>query len=181
MLCNLQKGKHRADAKTSESESDIIKLTKSNDLNYAISKQTSEKAKIEKLQSSLNFLSEKPSNKHTIFVDSVDEAKDFKPEVYFDTVPELAERAFNRPRIETLRTTEVIGPKGKKELTKVRQLRENSYRELSERIDREGKISKVVAHLQLQKNLLGKGKRKKVQSEEGDAPAQYVWKKQRKS
>jgi len=68
--------------------------------------------KIEKLRQSLHCL-EAPAtertNKHTVFVDSMEEAVQFDPVKYFDTVPELVDRSFNRPRIETLQNEEVQG------------------------------------------------------------------------
>jgi hypothetical protein len=40
--------------------------------------------------------------KHTVFVDSVAEARAFKPEEYFDTPTELVGRSHNRPRLRQL-------------------------------------------------------------------------------
>ena len=41
-------------------------------------------------------------------------------------------------------------------------------------------MQQLRLHLQNQKNLLGKGRRRKVRDGEGDAPPVYKWKKQRK-
>ena len=66
---------------------------------------------IAKLESSLHFLRDGPSqNKHTIFVDDAEEVANFEPAAYFETAPELADRAYNRPRLSTLAKTTVAAP-----------------------------------------------------------------------
>lgn len=46
--------------------------------------------------------------KHTIFVDSQKEAKEFDPVEYFDTVPEALNRTFNRPKKQDLESQSLI-------------------------------------------------------------------------
>ncbi len=46
---------------------------------------------------------QKGKRKHTIFVESEEDAKTFDVANHFGTVPQWADRAFNRPRMETLR------------------------------------------------------------------------------
>ena len=134
---------------------DIQKMIETQDLNYATMKRTAEIKKIKKLESSLNFLSEENSMaKHTVFVDDEEEADNFNVVEYFDTVPEMATRSFNRPRKETLQTVPVVGPKDVESLIKIRKQRDRAYTELNSRIEREKKIERVVKHLTTRKNLL---------------------------
>jgi U3 small nucleolar RNA-associated protein 11 len=60
--------------------------------------------KVERLKGELHFLVDQPRNTHTVFVDEEAEATAFNPAQHFDTAPELAARAYNRPRKETLET-----------------------------------------------------------------------------
>lgn len=46
-------------------------------------------------------------NTHIVFVDSEQEAKEFDPVKHLDTAPELVNRKFNRPRLETLKKTPI--------------------------------------------------------------------------
>jgi len=43
-------------------------------------------------------------------------AREFDPSEYFDTVPELQDRAFNRPRRSTLKKAAVTGPMSAKQI-----------------------------------------------------------------
>lgn len=67
--------------------------------------------------------------------------------------------------------------KGRKKLEK---LRRGSYAELEQRQERIRKLSTLAAHMDVTRALLQKGKRTKVADAEGEAPAVYVWKPQRK-
>ncbi|KAM7452135.1 UTP11-like [Porites harrisoni] len=168
-----RKKKHTADA---------LKLMKTQDLNYINSKRSMEAKKIEKLQSSLHLLGEKddsqPTNQHIVFVDSKKEAQSFNAAAYFDTVPELVSRTYNRPKKETLKNHLIQVPDDHI-VQKLEKQRRRCYDELRERIEREKKIRKISEELELQKNLMGKGRRVKIQKDEKSAPI-YRWKKERK-
>ena len=165
---------------------DVLKIMKTQDSSYVQTKINEEASQIEKLQSNLAFLSEgNLGNKHTIFVDSREEIDNFSPTKYFDTVEELSGRAYNRPRKKTLADAKVRGTEEneilhRRQMKKIKKRRERVYRELNERIEREEKLQSVAQQLDLQKNLGGKGRRKKVKDGEGDAPPVYRWKRQRK-
>lgn len=130
------------------------------------------------------MLSSEPLNTHTVFVDSAAEAASFDPAEYFDTAPELVDRAFNRPRKRKLAELELSGAGGdgveRRVRKKVERAREGAYAELEERLDRADKLDKLRQHMDLQRALMQKGRRKKVQEASGDAPAVYKWKPERK-
>eukprot|EP00940_MAST-03C_sp_MAST-3C-sp2_P002507 g2507.t1 len=67
-----------------------------------------------------------------------------------------------------------------KAMKKIERRREKAYVELKERKKREKKLSALRSHLQLQKNLSGKGQRRKVKDAQGNRPAVYKWKQRRK-
>jgi U3 small nucleolar RNA-associated protein 11 len=66
--------------------------------------------KAARLKQSLHFIGLAPQNKHTVFVDSAEEAAKFKPAKYFDTPAELLGRAYNRPRRAQLQQQPSIDP-----------------------------------------------------------------------
>lgn len=132
--------------------------------------------KIERLQSTLHCLteSEAPVNKHTIFVDTKEEAESFSPTEYFNTVPELVDRAYNRPTKEQLqKETLVEGDNQRVVVSKKRQ-----YRELAERMKREEGLGKMIQDLEVKKQLMGKGKKRKIEKEDGTVV--YKWSRERK-
>ena len=132
-----------------------------------------------------------------MFVKSEEDAKKFKPEKYFDTVPELADRSYNRLKKSQLETADLSLPDSKKR-RKIEKSRDAAYQELVERLDRSGKLSAASRHLELQKALMvsgfaparllpriihilqGKGPRRKIKEADGDKPPVFKWKAVRK-
>ena len=92
---------------------DTIRLLKDQDLSYIRTQKQKDAHKVKKLQASLHLLDDSNHNdqddgvapkrrKHTIFVDSAQEAQDFDVAQHFDTLPETVGRTFNRPRLSEL-------------------------------------------------------------------------------
>ena len=147
---------------------DQLKMMKSQDLNYARMKRISEKKKVERLQCSLHLIAEqsdKPANSHTVFVDSKEEATCFNPETHF--------KLTNSSRSEQSEGTQ------DHEQASLEKARKRAYSELAKRIEREKHLTTVEQQIELQKHLMGKGRRMKVNTGEG-GPVVYKWKKQRK-
>jgi U3 small nucleolar RNA-associated protein 11 len=155
--------------------------------------ETKERRKVEKMRASLHFADGREKGKHTIFLDGEEELKRWKSCEYFDTMPEMSNRSFNRPRKEELKSSgaEIVGGTGvggvmvpdgvdRKTLRKVERKRKRAYRELAQREERVKKMDLLRLHLQSHKDRQGKGRRRKVRDADGDRPAQYKWKKQRK-
>ena len=58
--------------------------------------------------------------------------------------------------------------------------RERLYAEVEARKGRLHKMDAVLSHVALQRSLMQKGRRVKLKDAEGDAPARYIWKAERK-
>ena len=155
-------------------------LVKTQDLTYATISQSREKKKIEKMKANLHFRipAGMKKAKHTIFVDSVEDAKKFDGAKYFDTTAESLSNTRNRRRKSDLAKDATISIPSKI-LQKIERRQERAYAELKERTKREKNLSMLRSHLQLHKNLSGKGRRRKIKDAEGNKPAVYKWKMQR--
>lgn len=162
-----------------------IKLLKSQDLNYVNLKRVQEARKADKLKEGMAFMgaaksrSKKAPNQHTVFVDSAKEAANFDAEAYFDTPAELLNQPHLRPRKETLRTTP-IEPGTSRALKKSAKSQAKAYEELAQRLEREEKLTRVADGLQMERNLMGKGRRAKIRAASEKGPAVYKWRKERK-
>lgn len=98
-------GVHHEKGKESQLSTEQVALMQTQDLNYILSKRTSEKRKLDKLQSQLHLISagDKPCNTHTIFVDSEKEKANLNIAQYLETHPALLGRTHNRPRLSDLK------------------------------------------------------------------------------
>jgi U3 small nucleolar RNA-associated protein 11 len=121
----------------------------------------------------------KNKSNHIVFVDSETEARKFNPVKHLDTLPELVNRKFNRPRIETLRESAIIAPHTGRELKDIKKERERLYKELASRMKREEELSKAEQELATQKALRQKGRKKQVGKDEHGLPV-YKWKADRR-
>lgn len=205
----VKSGRHRktVEAQQKEREAEIgseaVRIMKDQDLSYVRMQKQRDSKKVEKLRASLHYLDAQEENKkrkHTIFVESKNDADEFTVAEYFGTVPELAGRAFNRPRLETLEkeaqvgaTTNVDGdelPLTEKELVqraknakrtakKVAKARVSAYKEMEARTKRVAAMERAEAHLVTEKNLAGKGRKRKIRAAEDGKPAVYKWRRKR--
>jgi U3 small nucleolar RNA-associated protein 11 len=158
---------------------DIVRVMKTQDMSYVNMKRAVDAKKSERLKKNLHFLMDRPLNNHTIYKDTEEEVEEFDAAEHFDTVPELAQRAYNRPRKETLKKERISAPTNTKTLQKAMKEGAKKYDELSQRVDRMGKLDSVLAHQQSTKNAMGKGQKKKIQNASGGKPAQYKFKQKR--
>ena len=179
-------------------ETDVKQLMRTQDAAYVQTKLNQETRKIEKLNKTLHFLNSgrSSSNKHTIFFDKDEDIEKFSASEYFDTVEELKNRTYNRPRKATLSKTTVRGGTVKsiiesnaeeedpvllkRQMKKLKKKRKRAYNELNARIEREEKLQATVNHLELRKQLHAGGRRRKVKEGDGNQPAVYRWKRERK-
>ena len=177
------KGKH-AKIQDNSLDSDVLKLLKTQDMGYIVHKKSVDSNKIQKLKSNLHMIGSnldinKGKANHTIFVDNEDEVESFDAAKHFNTDPDLVDRTFNRPKLHQLeeQAKNANNDLSSKKLKNIIQKNEKSYKELEERTKRTKKLDQAMQGLALQRNLMGKGtKRKIVLDEDGN-----VVKKKRKN
>ena len=160
-----------------------IKGLKTQDLAYLQMKKTIDTKKAERLQENLHFVTAKKNNKHTIFVDNADEVASFDPVEHFDTVPELVENAYNRPRKSTLRDAvlqlDAYDTASLRKRRKIMDKSRSAYQELYSRLERAKKLENMRETLDVHRKLQGKGKKIKIKDAEDGKPPVYKWRQQR--
>ena len=182
---------------------EAVKMMKDQDLSYVRMQKQCDLKKVEKLQSSLHHLDYSSmentrKRKHTIFVETKTDADEFDVAEHFGTVPELAGRAFNRPRLEMLQkealesssaageelTEKELEQQAKKErrmARKAAKAKASAYKEMEARTRRVQVMERAEAHLVTEKNLAGKGRKRKIKAAEDGKPAVYKWRRKRLS
>lgn len=114
---DAKSGKHQSNDDYRHLSPELLKVMKDQDLSYVRMQKQKDTKKAEKLQASLHLLNDSNSNlnsatddttikakisgggsKHTVFVESNREAREFDVADHFETIPEFAGRAFNRLR-----------------------------------------------------------------------------------
>lgn len=205
----MKDGKHKNDSDYTNLSPDLIKLMKDQDLSYIRMQRQKDAKKAERLQTSLHLLSsnveeeesDKPKRKHTVFVDNQEKADNFNVTKHFDTIPEIAGRTFNRLRkhdIEkiakksittydeegeesqlTSRELEKRAKLERKIAKKLAKARASAYGEMEARIKRAKAMQNAEDQLITEKNVAGKGRKRKIKEAEGGRPAQYKWRRKR--
>ncbi|XP_064473434.1 probable U3 small nucleolar RNA-associated protein 11 [Ornithodoros turicata] len=179
----IKDGEHHERLKGEEFTDTQLKLMQTQDLNYITMKRNAESKKIDKLQASLHFLEADTGvkNKHTFFVDSKKEAKNFDFAKRLETHPAMLDRTYNRPRIETLQEKH-LGEVSDDVLKEARREMKKSYHELTKRIGREKELAVVEAKMEMKKRLLDRKQPpiKKVKDGTKVSAPIYLWKKERK-
>eukprot|EP00898_Chlorokybus_atmophyticus_P004120 jgi/Chlat1/4709/Chrsp30S04760 len=168
-------------------------LMKTQDLKYVSTHRQAEAMKVEKMQAALHYIGLEPANKHTIFLDSREEEADFDAAEYFQTPREFLSRAHNRPREADLANTPAASIVETEELLPSREdvlpekfalraerKRLSAYKELQQRKERLANLTKVAGHMAQRKELMGKGRKRKIAGDpEEGVPATYKWKRER--
>lgn len=159
-------------------------LMDSQDIRYVTYKRNVESKKINKMKSSLHLLdasTSRPMNKHTFFVDTKREEKKFDVAKRLGTHPSLLHRAFNRPKLEDLKTFEFNQKEDDKDEGEelqaqiIEKAKHERYEELVHRIKREQQLSVVGAKMQAKINMKDKGKKVLLKEETPTSPAVYKW------
>ena len=119
---------------------------------------------MERLRGNLQGLGGEAQNQHAIFLDTAEQVTNFNAASYFDTAPELVERAYNRPKIAALQAGSVIQNKNvdSRSMSRLAEKRKKKYREMTARKKRKAELVRVQEKLELQKKLMGKGRRTKI-------------------
>ncbi|XP_048771445.2 probable U3 small nucleolar RNA-associated protein 11 [Ostrea edulis] len=177
-------GVHQEREETEPSHTEAeLKLMFSQDQKYVTMKRTSELNKIERLKSNLHLVDNDtvPKNKHIVFVDSAREVKEFDAAKHFGTHPSLVNRRYNRPTLESLKKMEIRGNLNKGDLEAVSKEKQQRYRELVKRIQREKDLHVIQQKMEMKKHLMEKKeKRTKLEEETKTSAPVYRWRHKRK-
>ena len=92
-------------------------------------------------------------NNHTIFVDDQEEMENWTAAKYFNTLPELVQRKYNRLSPEQLKDQAFASTiEDEKDLKKMKKRRETRYEELAEALDDQETVDRVMSHIDLRRN-----------------------------
>ncbi|XP_070768423.1 probable U3 small nucleolar RNA-associated protein 11 isoform X2 [Enoplosus armatus] len=178
----LKDGVHVAKNAEVEVTEEQRKMMRTQDIKYVEMKRVAEAKKIERLKGELHLLDadSKQKNSHTFFVDSKKEVQSFDLANHLNTVPELVDRVYNRPTLQTLETKSIRGAVQPRTVKKLARQRKHQYKILSQRIDREKKMFVISQKIQTRKDLQDKNKKVKVKKETPNAAAIYKFEAKRK-
>lgn len=153
---------------------DQVKLLKSQDANYVRTMRLNEALKIEKQKAGLDFGA---GGTHTVFVDSVQEQTNFRPEVYFDTDATMLERRENRVRTLELELMDRVVNAGDLDMERLQEKKVKLFKLLKRRMEREKQLREVEERMETTRELMKKGSKKKTIV---DGKPRYKWKNERK-
>lgn len=166
MVNKRTKGGVHIETRNERLDHQTLALLKTQDRNYIKTQQQINAKKIEKMKNGILD----PKNEHIIFTDDVD---NFDIVEHFDTVPELANRPMNRIRKKDLEAMDFQYEKVNLDQRKYHAV------ELASRLERDDKLRKALREVEIQKELMGKGARKKIGVDEIGNPV-YKWQPRRK-
>ncbi|XP_045492178.1 probable U3 small nucleolar RNA-associated protein 11 [Colias croceus] len=149
----VKDGVHHEVKKENEHSVEQIKLMQTQDIKYINMKRTIEGRRIQRLQSELHMtdIADATPNTHTFFVDEGEE-KEFDIAKRLDTHPSLINRKSNRPRLselDKLKLPEI----DEQTLLSAKKAKENTYKELSKRIEREKLLMVTQQKMELKRQL----------------------------
>jgi len=184
----VQDSKHK-ELKNGSIDIDTLKHFKTQDQGYLNYKKSFEMKKIEKMRENLHFIDTIASHEsgparknHKIFVSNANELSSFDPEQHFHTPTEMLSRSCNRSSIENIQqlADKPTSSISIQDIKRVNSSISSQYTELKQRIKRLKKIDAAVGAVSLQRNLMGKGSKRKI---EVDGPngktALFKWKRER--
>lgn len=150
-----------------------VKLLKSQDVNYVRTMRLNEANKSKKLKSELDFVSQ---GKHTVFVDSEEAQDAFDAAKHFKTDASMLERRENRLRASQLELNEKIFLETTDAEAKLALEKEKlqKYKLLKERMGREKQLREVEEQLQLTRELMKNGSKRKRVDEDGNVVFEWL-------
>jgi U3 small nucleolar RNA-associated protein 11 len=122
-----------------------------------------------------------PKRKHTVFVETRNDEKEFDEVEYFDTPASLLGRISNRPRNADLASRPVLhGTRlTKGQAKKAQRTRELQYKEVAAREKRRARLSTATAQLEKKDRLShDRGPRQRIVKSDGTVV--HKWKRKRK-
>lgn len=154
---------------------DQVKLLKTQDSNYVRTLRQMEKKKMERKSNELLFES---NGKHTVFVDNRTDMEDFTPEKYFNTTTDMVNRRENRLTKDQLMSNNIFDSQNTLHTESLNKKKLKKYKAVKSHLDRESQLSAVQQRMDLQREVMKKGSKKKVADVSGKVS--FKWKKQRK-
>lgn len=145
------KGIHRGDTGSKVYTEEELGELRKQDAGYIVSKAQSELKKVERLRSSVLPASAN-MNRHVFFVEDDDEVDSIR-----EKVVKRAPEPLQMPRV-----------------------RSKLAKEIQERTERAEKLKEMASAVELQKQLSGKGRKRKIQTSESDQKPVYKWRTERK-
>ncbi|CAJ1935959.1 unnamed protein product [Sphenostylis stenocarpa] len=154
-------GVHRPESEANKYSQEELMLMKTQDMGYILQKVQSERKKIERLTASLHSIDNQPANKHVLFAEDREEAKELQSRYSKSEIP----------------LTTINIPVGIKRKTA------RSYRELEARKNRLSQLEKIYMDMAMKKELQKKGRKRKLTEDEIVCPTTkpvYKWRAERK-
>lgn len=203
---------------------DAVRIMKDQDLSYIRMQIQKDQSQIEQLEARLHLFganqetdgdhannmeddqhdedvgkNSKLKRNHKIYVKNLTQVQSFDIATHFDTVPELANREFNRPKKSTLiQNATLRHDKGSLDLSSLtdkqrrKQLKQRkstaksiararilAYQELEARKKRKEALQEAEAHLITEKLTQSKGRKRKIKAAGDGKPAVYKWRRKR--
>lgn len=174
-----------------------LRVMKTQDVKYVQLKAGVEAKRVEKMKKNLHGIGiGDKRRKHTVFVDTEEEAKNFDAAEHFDTAPELIGRSFNRPRKSQLEAEDaVVGVRNQDggvgtsagivpeiSVKKLARMQRGAYKTLSAYDERAKKLKQMSQDLAMQKIVShAKGHKVKITktNPDGTTSSHFKWKKER--
>jgi len=177
------KGVHK-EKRDGSLDTSIVKLLKTQDMGYIVHKKAVDEKKVRKMQASLHLVGEDNvgrKRKHKVFVDSEEQQESFDAAEHLDTVPELLDHQYNRltkKQLQKMADSDEPVPTAE-QVKKALDKRGKAYKEMEARARRASKLDNALQGLQTQRNLMGKGSKKKVSGDDDGSKPVYKWKRVR--
>jgi len=171
-----------------------LKVMKTQDVKYVQLKAGIEAKRVEKMKKNLHGIGVEAKRKHTVFVDTEDEAKSFDAAKHFDTAPELVKRTFNRPRLAQLEDEDAVvgvrsdldasasGLQPEMTLKKLARMQKGAYKAFKAYDERAKKLKSMSGEMAMQKIIShSKGHKTKITktNADGEKVSFFKWKAQR--
>jgi|UniRef100_A0A6T5Y7T2 U3 small nucleolar RNA-associated protein 11 len=173
---------------------DELKVMKTQDVKYVQLKAAIEAKRVEKMKRNLHGIGVSAKRKHTVFVDTEEEAKSFDAAKHFDTAPELVGRTFNRPRLAQLEDEDaVVGVSGDADastsglqpeisIKKLTRMQKGAYKTYNAYEERAKRLKDMTGEMAMQKIIShAKGPKRKITktNADGETVTYFKWKPQR--
>ena len=97
----VKDGRH-VELNKKEISQELLQLVQSQDVSYLLHKKAVDEHKIQRLKEGMQLIGDVKPRSHKIFVETEEDLENFDAAKHFDTLPELLDRSYNRPRLSQL-------------------------------------------------------------------------------